>query len=419
MTKIKVMGENEYKWLATRYTNRPEDGAECSSADTFGPGCFKGTDPKTEMYPISFKAYTAWDVEFPETKFTGPAINNGKPVPATMKYSLGASEWLLGVIDHTYLKMTKIKVTGESEYKWEETRYANKPADGEKCSGDDTFGPACFEGTDPKSEMYPLALKMNLPDVDVVPESDEEIPIEPSLEPETHCPWHMTEGDGCHKHSSQKAKCKDGNYSFRCIAEGHGERQQCPCSLPYMCAIPQCGDGRDYCCEKSCEKPKFGGDRPCKEGEPEAEPTGEPVVDVVPTPASPVVTPSPTPLPKPCYAFARGVENVLVHAGIKVNGKSDDDKRNTCISFNRDRSSSDTAHFQRMGTWENEGAAAAIITLQANGYSLSWLKGTSEDGQRNTLITMTHACSGLSVSSLQKKKTLDIAMLMNKDKCCP
>merc|ERR1719468_1357254 len=191
-----------------------------------------------------------------------------------------------------------------------------------------------------------------------VPSEEREASLEPAF-----CPWDMTHGHGCHRHGNQKALCKDGNFSFRCIAEGHGERQQCPCSLPYMCAIPQCGDGRDYCCEKSCEKPKFGGDRPCKEGEPEAEPTGEPVVDVVPTPASPVATPSPTPLPKPCYAFARGVENVLVHAGIKVNGKSDDDKRNTCISFNRDRSSSDTAHFQKMGTWENEGAAAAIITL--------------------------------------------------------
>merc|ERR1719273_2801110 len=109
-----------------------------------------------------------------------------------------------------------------------------------------------------------------------------------------------------------------------------------------------------------------------------------------PTPAP---TPVPTPKPKACYAFARGVQNVLVHAGINVNGKSDDDKRNTCIVFNRDRSSSSTGHYQGMGTWENEGAAAAIITLKANGYPEETLKGITEDNQRNTLIAETTKCS--------------------------
>lgn len=105
-----------------------------------------------------------------------------------------------------------------------------------------------------------------------VPSEEREASLEPAF-----CPWDMTHGHGCHRHGNQKALCKDGNFSFQCIAEGHGERQQCPCTLPYMCAIPQCGDGRDYCCEKSCDGPKLGGIRPCH-GKPEAEPTGEPVV---------------------------------------------------------------------------------------------------------------------------------------------
>jgi len=101
---------------------------------------------------------------------------------------------------------------------------------------------------------------------------------EPTPQPtKPHCPWHMTEGQGCHRHGNQKAMCKDGNFSFRCIAEGHGERVQCPCSLPYMCANPHCGDGQEYCCEKSCDEPRLGGVRPCN-GKPEVEPTGEPFV---------------------------------------------------------------------------------------------------------------------------------------------
>jgi len=121
----------------------------------------------------------------------------------------------------------------------------------------------------PEPTLTPTPQPTAEPTSSIIPEA--------SSEPEAHCPWDMTHGHGCHRESNQKAKCKDGTFSFACIAEGRGERQQCPCTLPYMCAIPQCGDGQDYCCEKSCEEPKFGGIRPCN-GKPEAEPTGEPVV---------------------------------------------------------------------------------------------------------------------------------------------
>merc|ERR1719383_651030 len=95
---------------------------------------------------------------------------------------------------------------------------------------------------------------------------------EPPLEPTTvTCPWHMTEGKGCHQESNQKAKCKDGTFSFSCNAGNHGERVQCPCTLPYMCAEKKCGsDGKDYCCEHSCKN--HGGIRPC-DGKVEVEPT--------------------------------------------------------------------------------------------------------------------------------------------------
>jgi len=248
-----------------------------------------------------------------------------------------------------------------------------------------------------------------------------------SVRRQTTCPWHMTEGQGCHQNPDQRPKCKDGNYSYFCNRDGHGERQQCPCNLPYMCAQRSCGEGQDYCCEKTCVN--HGGIRPCeKDGASEVEPTGEPITPMAeteeptpePTPKpTPRPTPTPTPAPKKCYWFQRGFEHVLTHAGINVHGKSHDDKRNTCIVYNRDRSSSSTGHFQGMGDWENEGAAAAIITLKANGYSDQQLKGISEDNQRNTLIVMANKCSGYSVGQLQGMKTLSIAWHMNRLNCCP
>jgi len=110
---------------------------------------------------------------------------------------------------------------------------------------------------------------------------------------ESMCPWHMTEGKGCHQHSIQKAKCADGNYTWHC--KGHGGRQQCPCDMPYMCNLNKCGsEEKEHCCEKSCEH--FYGIRDC-DGKPEIEPTGEPVMPF-PEP-TPVPVPEPTPEPTP------------------------------------------------------------------------------------------------------------------------
>jgi len=257
-----------------------------------------------------------------------------------------------------------------------------------------------------------------------------------SIRRKTTCPWFGTER--CHENPDQRALCKDGTYSFRCNAENRGERQKCPCNLPYMCASKTCGGklmrGKlyppfDYCCEKTCKN--HGGIRPC-DGKSEAEPTGEPMSVKVETeeptpeptekptpPPTPKPTPPPTPPPKKCYAFHRSLANVLGHGGFNVHGKSHNDQRNTAIVYNHHRSSSSVQHYQGMGDWENEGAVAAIVTLMANGYSIHQLKGISEDNQRNTIIVLASHCSGYSVGQLQGMKTLEIAQLMNKGACCP
>lgn len=137
------------------------------------------------------------------------------------------------------------------------------------------------------------------------------------------CPWHMTDGHGCHRNPDQRAKCKDGTYSWSCVKEKRGERQQCPCSSAYMCAEKKCGGGEDYCCEKSCEK--YGGIRKCH-GKPEVEPTGEPMVveDVEPeAEPTPEPTPEPTlaPTPEPTPAPTPAPSPQLTYLGADPNGK--------------------------------------------------------------------------------------------------
>jgi len=247
----------------------------------------------------------------------------------------------------------------------------------------------------------------------------------------------------CHHNGEQKPLCTDGTlgstHSWGGWCGQNKQVLQCPCEKPQMCAnsngthkIPSKIFGT-YWCSSSCEKILSGVKLVCEEKpeiEPAAEPTPEPTAKPTPKPTpmptpmptplpTPEPTPEPTPQPKPCYAFERGFEHVLIHAGIDVNGKSQEDKRNACIVYNSDHSSSSTGHFQGIDDWDNEGAAAAIITLKANGYSDQQLKGISEGNQRNALITMVNKCTAGTFFGYWQYRTLDIAMWMNKDSCCP
>lgn len=218
------------------------------------------------------------------------------------------------------------------------------------------------------------------------------------------CPWHMTEGQGCHQNRRQKAKCKDGTFSFSCNKGGHGERQQCPCTLPYMCAEKRCGeDGQDYCCERSCED--FGGIRPCN-GQEEAEPTDEPMVpQAEPTP-TPAPTPVPTPAPpKTCYNdTVNTYTSILGKAEVVIHDEWSEDARNTVIEFNAEHSKNSVQYYQNWPQNSNHphhanrhflmGTAFVIITLKANGYSDEQLKKMTDDDQLNTLVALDIKCMG-------------------------
>merc|ERR1711983_613298 len=54
MVKIKVTGQETYKWLATKLDKDPEK--RCLSQKTFKPACFKGEDAKKDDYIVHLKA---------------------------------------------------------------------------------------------------------------------------------------------------------------------------------------------------------------------------------------------------------------------------------------------------------------------------------------------------------------------------
>ena len=91
----------------------------------------------------------------PETMFAGSFINSGTPIPATIALELsGEHEWIIGVMDGTFLKMVHLRVTGENTFDWISTKYTH--------SYDATcltsFSESCFTGTTVSESFYQVQL---------------------------------------------------------------------------------------------------------------------------------------------------------------------------------------------------------------------------------------------------------------------
>ena len=84
----------------------------------------------------------SWEVLLPETKFKCHSISDPCPRSATAAVDLGDSKWIVALKDGQYLKMVKIKVTGESSYDWLETRYNHQ--DDYDASCETAFSESCF-----------------------------------------------------------------------------------------------------------------------------------------------------------------------------------------------------------------------------------------------------------------------------------
>ena len=84
-----------------------------------------------------------WEVILAYTKFDCHAISPPCPKYATSALYLGDDIWILALKDQTYLKMVKIKVTGETTYEWIEAKYNREGDYDPDC--ETTFQESCFD----------------------------------------------------------------------------------------------------------------------------------------------------------------------------------------------------------------------------------------------------------------------------------
>ena len=110
----------------------------------------------TTMTPNAAQAST-WKVKMADTKLTGSRVNGGTPLSVTLKLDLGGNEWIVGLVDGGSLKMSKIKITGSTTFDWIGTRYDSSY--NSSCGQLATFTVACFKGTDPSANFYPVDLQ--------------------------------------------------------------------------------------------------------------------------------------------------------------------------------------------------------------------------------------------------------------------
>ena len=92
----------------------------------------------------------------PQTQFSGRAINDGIPIPATLKTQVSNSdECIVGVVDGIYLKMVKLRVTGPNSYDWINTKYDD---DYNKLCVT-SFSESCFVGWNASESRFLILLE--------------------------------------------------------------------------------------------------------------------------------------------------------------------------------------------------------------------------------------------------------------------
>ena len=100
-----------------------------------------------------------------KTMFSGPHINHGTPLKATMAIEIKANVWIVAVIDGKTLKMIKLRITGASTYVWIESKWSNSYAS--SCSNQNTFTEQCFVGKSVGIDFYKISVaaesKGNIP----------------------------------------------------------------------------------------------------------------------------------------------------------------------------------------------------------------------------------------------------------------
>ena len=102
--------------------------------------------------------------------FSGPYINHGKPLKATMAIEMEANVRIVALIDNKKLKMVKLRITGASTYDWMESMWTTSYSS--LCSNKNTFDEECFAGKSVGRDFYKISLvaesKGNIPHIYVI-----------------------------------------------------------------------------------------------------------------------------------------------------------------------------------------------------------------------------------------------------------
>ena len=108
-------------------------------------------------YWFSVLFFIGWSVILPQTRIGGPHVNLGKPIPATIAFKIPNEDaWIIGVHDHVYMKMVKIRITGVNTFTWIASKYKQDGSYNVSCLT--SFTSSCFEGSNLHEYSYKVLL---------------------------------------------------------------------------------------------------------------------------------------------------------------------------------------------------------------------------------------------------------------------
>ena len=97
-----------------------------------------------------------------KTKLSGIHINHNIPIEATIAYHVEGNYFIVAALDNNgdqmLLKMVKIRVTGETTFKWISARYIVSSSN-PLCKRQRTFNLDCFSGASMSSKSYNVVLR--------------------------------------------------------------------------------------------------------------------------------------------------------------------------------------------------------------------------------------------------------------------
>ena len=91
-----------------------------------------------------------------KTKLEGKWIDSG--AVANLAFPMGENIFIVARVSEKYLKMVKIRVTGETTFDWIEAKYVVEGNYPTVCKAQETFTEECFVGTSVKEPNYSVEL---------------------------------------------------------------------------------------------------------------------------------------------------------------------------------------------------------------------------------------------------------------------